>query len=164
MVYVIGAGGTSGMPLTSSGIAASGKGCTVNTMSRGPLGAEYVFAQANAAIATYSACHVDTTGKARLIDSSNAYLPGQFAVAIVSCSTGDYAWFQTRGNTRVVCAAATNKNVRLFTSATAGTLDDATSSTQAELLGLRLLASNGASASDAACFLGNVVIAAPVPS
>ena len=139
MSQLIGCGGVTGMPISGDNSRASGNGMNVLSRTQSIDNKDYIFARAVESIPCYSASHVDVYGDARALTASNSTLLGEFAVAIVSCSPGDYSWFQTKGLTKVLCIPGTGAMVKLYTSDTPGLLDDATASAQAEVLGIRVI-------------------------
>lgn len=78
---------------------------------------------------------------------------GVWAVAQASISSGNYGWFYTEGRRDCVVkvAAACQPNVPLYTTATAGVVDDATVST-AGLMNIRILTSASAASSPPGVF------------
>jgi hypothetical protein len=69
---------------------------------------------------------VRADNKAVPVTTTNAADSKRFAVAQVSIASGSFGWVQSGGVMRVNLAASCNPAVPLFTTATAGVLDDAT--------------------------------------
>lgn len=117
-------------------------------------GYEYLFVHANGAIAQYDAVVVDEAFEAYAITAALATDHPTAAVAQVAFADNDYGWVLTRGVGQVNGLANCAAEVQLYTSATAGALDDADAS-QIAVIGIRLSAAVGGSAAAAACYLDN---------
>lgn len=135
-------------------------GLTTNTND----GGEYVFVQATSTIAQYDACIIINTSSATgasigcvPVTTTNALVSQRFAVAQTAITSGDYGWVATRGHElRVKSLIACQPAVPLYTTATAGSLDDAIV-TAGYCLGV-VLKSSATSASAPPCVVGNAVI------
>jgi hypothetical protein len=93
------------------------------------------------------------SGIATLQSTGTINTAGVWAVAQASVSSGNFGWFYTEGRRDCVLrvAAACQPNVPLYTTGTAGVVDDATVST-AGLMNLRILTSASAASAPAAVF------------
>ena len=89
-------------------------------------GGQAVYVQAASEISQYAAVAVQSNNKAVMITTTNAATTKRIGFAQVSIASGSYGWVQTGGVPVVKLAASCLPNVPLFTTATAGTLDDAT--------------------------------------
>jgi hypothetical protein len=92
------------------------------------LGNEYVFVLAGGAITQYDTVHVNSAYSANAITAALAITPGFVGFAQVAFASADYGWVMTRGKPTVRVAASCAKDVALYTTDTAGVLDDATAS------------------------------------
>jgi hypothetical protein len=117
-------------------------------------GYEYLYVHANGAIAQYDCVVVDEAFEAYAITAALATDHPTAAVAQVALADNDYGWVMTRGVGQVNGLANCAAEVQLYTSATAGSLDDADAS-QVAVIGIRLSAAVGGSAAAAACYLDN---------
>jgi hypothetical protein len=121
---------------------------------------EWMYVYASAALTQYFAVAVEASGTASPLTVTNARLGHALGIAQVAFSAGDYGWVALEGhNLRVATTAAVAVGARLFTTGTAGRVDDAAASTQAQIGGLYLVATaSGTSASSAACIARNLVV------
>ncbi len=92
--------------------------------------AMYVKASTSA-LSTYGACIIGANGVAMMLTTTNAAASpggagGRVGFAQVSIATSNYGWLQLGGQPMVNLASACAPNVPLFTTSTAGVLDDAT--------------------------------------
>lgn len=102
--------------------ASFGLGTTVNLDD----GGQAVYVQAASEVSQYAAVAVLANNKVVMLTTTNAAESKRVGFAQVSIASGSYGWVQTGGVPVVKLAASCNPNVPLFTTATAGTLDDAT--------------------------------------
>lgn len=113
-------------------------------------GKEYIYVKGSAAISQYNAVWVKSTYSAAPLSDTLAKSGGIFAVAPIAFAANDYGWVQTEGKCTVSVLSACAANKQLFTSATAGALDDATNSTsQLQVQGIVLTSAESASAAPA---------------
>ena len=89
-------------------------------------GGQAVYVQAASTISTYAAVAVLANNTAVPVTTTNAATSKRIGFAQVSIASGSYGWVQTGGVPVVNLAASCLPNVPLFTTATAGVLDDAT--------------------------------------
>lgn len=78
------------------------------------------------ALSTYSAVSIDADGLATQLTTTNAATSPRIGFAQVSIATGAFGWVHLGGKPIVNLAAQCEDGVPLFTTATAGVLDDAT--------------------------------------
>lgn len=78
------------------------------------------------ALSTYAAVSIDAAGLATMLTTTNAGTSPRIGFAQVSIATGAFGWVNLGGTVLANCAAQCAPNVPLFTTATAGVLDDAT--------------------------------------
>ena len=87
--------------------------------------AMYVKSTASA-LSTYSAVSIGQDGKATMLLTANAEKSPRVGFAQVSIATSSYGWVVLGGQFLVNLAAQCASSVPLFTTSTAGVLDDAT--------------------------------------
>ncbi len=111
------------------------------------------------AITQYDCVHINDTFRAQPITSALALTGGKAGFAQVAFATSDFGWVLLTGKPRVRVAASTLPNVPLYTSDTAGVLDDATASlSQCTLLGLLAVASASTGVNPVTCNASWVII------
>lgn len=103
--------------------AGFGLGTLINLSDGGQ--AMYVKASTSA-LSTYAAVSIGVNGIATMLLTSNAEASPRIGFAQTSIGTSKYGWVQLGGQVLVNLAANCDDNVPLFTTATAGVLDDAT--------------------------------------
>lgn len=97
-------------------------GTTVNLND----GGQAMYVQAASELSQYAAVAVLANNTAVMVTTTNAATSKRVGFAQVSIASGQYGWVQTGGVPVVKLAASCLPNVPLFTTATAGVLDDAT--------------------------------------
>jgi len=145
---------------SADGTGYPGLGTIVNTTDGGV--AMYVVAAST--IAQYDACVIINTSSATgasiaavPVTTTNALTSQRLAFAQTAIASGAYGWVYTSGNNlRVKTLVACQPAVPLFTTSTAGSLDD-TVVTAGYCLGVVLM-SSATSASAPPCVVGNSVI------
>lgn len=136
-------------------VQGGGRGFTVGTrVTDGSTGKEYVFVQANSAVAAYDFVHIpsDTFVIAGLTTALSA---ASDALGVANCAfaSGDYGWVQVYGATKIKTLGSCAKAVKLYSTTTAGSLDDATASNY-EIFGATILSTNpSATASAMSAFI-----------
>lgn len=138
----------------STPVQGGGKGFSVGMRASDYNGKEYVYAQANSAVAQYDVVHIpsDTYVAAGLTTALSA-ASELIAVAPIAVASGEYAWFQIYGATKVSVAGSCLKAVTLYSTTTAGRVDDATASNY-EIRGIQILSTNpSATATTMSAFL-----------
>jgi len=78
------------------------------------------------AVSQFAAVAINADGTVDMLTTTNAATTPRIGFAQVSIATGYYGWVHTDGVVKVNLAANCDDNVPLFTTATAGVLDDAT--------------------------------------
>lgn len=109
----------------------------VRTTADGPLfplgtsvtlndGGRAIYIQAASELSTFSAVGIRSDYKAQMLTTTLAASTRVFAAAQVSIASGYYGWVQQGGSFKVNLNTNCDDNVPLYTTATAGVLDDAT--------------------------------------
>lgn len=135
-------------------------GTVVNTTDGGSM----MYVQATSTIAQYDACIIINTSSAAgasigcvPVTTTNALTSQRLAFAQTAIASASYGWVHLSGNSiRVKSLIACQPAVPLFTTATAGSLDD-TTVTAGYCLGVVLM-SSATSASAPPAVVGNAVI------
>lgn len=138
--------------------------CPVGTVVKTSDGGEAVYVQATSTISQYDAVIIINTSSATgasigavPVTTTNALTSQRLAFAQSAIASASYGWVQTSGNSiRVKALIACQPAVPLFTTATAGSLDD-TTVTAGYCLGVVLM-SSATSASAPPAVVGNAVI------
>lgn len=122
----------------------------VNTVKEFPLGTEkdatdgntYVYIEADADIDQYAACRLlEDGGSDELTTTNSGAVPTQVVVPQVALASGEFGWAVAKGlSFSVLAAASCAADVKVYTTATAGVVDDAATDL---IQGLRLNATNG---------------------
>ena len=114
-------------------------------------GYEYIYVKASAAIGLYDVAFVKSTYSAMPLTDTLAKSAGFIGAAtVVAFAVDEYGWLLTRGQGTIKVKTACAANVPLFTTATAGSLDDATASTSMlQIQGIILTSAEAASAANA---------------
>lgn len=136
----------------------------VGTVVKTSDGGEAVYVQATSTIAQYNACIIINTSSATgasigcvPVTTTNALTSQRLCFAQTAITSSNYGWVQTSGNSiRVNALIACQPAVPLYTTATAGALDDAIV-TAGYCLGVVLM-SSATSASSPPAVVGNCVI------
>lgn len=144
-------------PAASATSLTDGKGFAVGDTYTDHDGKEYVFVQASSAIAQYDAVWVKAAHESIPVTLAASQGPGKFGVAPVAIALDSYGWVQTEGACIVSVLASCAADVTLFTSGTAGALNDATLSVSQNIVnGIVLLSAEAASVANA--YMSNVTI------
>lgn len=100
-------------------------------------GATYVYIKAGGAIAQYAACKFDDTLNAVELTTTNAGSePCTIVVPQVAFASGEYGWAACEGLFTVKAAASCVQDVKLYTTATAGVVDDSVTTL---IVGLKII-------------------------
>lgn len=126
-----------GVSLTSYDTAAA---FALGTQVSSSDGALFEYVQVASAVAAYNAVAINADGVASNLTTTLAATQKKVAVAQISIAVSCYGWVQRSGKMGVNVAANCNDFVPLFTTATAGVLDDATVS-ECLVLGLNTYSS-----------------------
>lgn len=120
-------------------------------------GITYEFAGSASGCNAYKLYRIDEAGDASTAHSHSTTLPCKLGCPQVAIGAGEYGWFVRQGDGFLINALAScAKDVVLYTSATAGAVDD-TSTSQTKIAGLRINADVGAGAAE------NVSASAAIP-
>lgn len=84
-----------------------------------------VYVSATSTISQFNAVVIDAAGGAVPVTTTNSANSKRVGFAQVSIASGYFGWVQTSGVVKVTLAAACDDNVPLYTTSTAGVLDDA---------------------------------------
>jgi hypothetical protein len=128
---------------------------TVGSVYRDPgTGAEYVYVAASEAITQYQACSYDSAYAALKLTKTESDKLYGIGIAMSDIASASYGWLLISGpkTSYVSSLASCAKEAALYTSATAGSLDDDATSTT-KILGIALTANNGTTTANVACFL-----------
>lgn len=121
---------------------------------------KFVFVQAAGTIDQFAAVRIDDDGKATMLTyavGGSGARPSMVGVAQVAAVTNDYLWVWVGeggglgSGIRVKVAASCAAEVRLYTTATAGVIDDASAS-QSLIAGLSIVVADGGAGSSIECF------------
>jgi hypothetical protein len=88
-------------------------------------GGTATYVQALSEISTFAAVAIFADQKAQMLTTTTAATCKRIGFAQTSIASGYYGWVQTSGVVKVNLAANCDDNVPLYTTATAGVLDDA---------------------------------------
>lgn len=92
-------------------------------------GGEAVYIQALSEISTFAAVAIFADSTAQMLTTTNSATSKRIGFAQTSIASGYYGWVQTSGVVKINLATNCDDNVPLYTTATAGVLDDAVVST-----------------------------------
>ncbi len=138
--------------------------CAVGTQADGNDGSKWMLVKATSTIAQYDACIIINTSSATgasigcvPVTTTNALTSQRMAFAQTAIASSKYGWVALQGHDlRVNALVACQPAVPLYTTATAGSLDDAVV-TAGYCLGVVLM-SSATSASAPPAVVGNAVI------
>jgi hypothetical protein len=133
-----------GMNLTSSAEVTAGKGFALNDEAADHAGNIFRFGQASGAVAINDCVVLNSAGVAQAITSTLGTAGGFVGVAQTTLASAEYGWFQVLGVTSLQVLSTCSSGVALYTSGTAGKLDD-TSASQVKVAGVQLVANATAS-------------------
>jgi len=117
----------------------------LGTTQSGTDGSEWVYVQAAEAFDQYMSAAVNQAFSASKLTNANAVTNTFFASAQIAFAANDYGWMAKRligGTLRVAASCA--KNVALYTTATAGVIDDTATSIAFRLDGVQIRTTNSA--------------------
>jgi hypothetical protein len=99
---------------------------SVGIQKPGNEGSKWMYVQADASIGQYAAVMINQSSKAVPLTTTNSASSKAVGFAQVSVASGSYSWVALEGNNiKVNLATDCAPNVRLYTTATNGVLDDA---------------------------------------
>lgn len=122
----------------STGDITQGRGFAVNNEAADGSGNLFRFVLASGALAQYDCVAISSTGVAQAITSTLAGAGAYVGVVQAALSSGYYGWAQVLGVTSLNVLSTCSAGVALYTSGTAGSLDD-TSSSQVKISGAQVL-------------------------
>ena len=118
--------GMQGVDLTKTRTSAEGPEFTVGETQRGNKASEWMYVYALSTIAQFDAVVVNASSNAVPVTTTNASTAGPtIGFAQVAIASTSFGWIATQGQD-IKCKVLINcaKNARLYTTATAGELDD----------------------------------------
>lgn len=121
-----------------------GKGFGVNDEVMSANGSVYKYVLSSDTIAQFDVLAVTSAGVASRLTTTNADDGVYVGVAQATMSSGFFGWMQVLGPTTVNCLSTCSSSVALFSTATAGSLDDTT--TTVKIAGIQILANITAAA------------------
>jgi len=122
----------------------------LGTIERGADGTMWMYVHASGAITLYDCVAIDENYEAAAITTALAQAGHQVGFAQAAFSDNDFGWVAICGsNIRVRAAAACAPDILLYTSATAGVLDDDGTSTREGIVGVVLVGTATATGANA---------------
>jgi hypothetical protein len=131
-----------------------GQGVALGSRHVAANGNEFIYVQAGAAIAQYDAVAINEAWSAVPLTKALADAREKIGIAQVAFANTAFGWVMTRGLGRLAVLASCAADVLLYTSATAGSLDD-TATDQTLIRGVVLTTARGGTNGDAPC---NVIV------
>ena len=132
----------------------------LGTCAKGSDGTEYIYVHAGAAITLWDCVAIDENFEAVAMTTTLAQAGHQVGFAQAAFADNEFGWVCLRGsNIRCRAAAACAPDVALFTSATAGVLDDDSTTTREGIVGVVAIVTATATGANA----GNVEVLATWP-
>lgn len=141
---------TDGKIGSSPNTSAVDDGFSLNTTASGNEGVQLLRVVAGSAVSQYDVVHVNTSGTALPITAALANSGGRIAFAQTALGSGETGWVHLtgNGNIKINVAASCNPLVPLYTTDTAGRLDDATASlSHNQIQGVMITLTNSATIS-----------------
>ncbi len=146
-------------PLVGSNIGSPSADATfsLGTEMLGTGNSNWVYGQAASAISQYRAVCIDQNGQAKNLTKTLVDAGNTVAIAQAAFASGEYGWFCRQGfdlsaNIKVRVLASCAAGASLYTSATAGALDDSSTS-QTEIIGIVIVTAASSSATDRSCII-----------
>jgi hypothetical protein len=143
---------TSNLIGVSLGYSDSSPAFNLGTVVNLDDGGQAIYVQAASTVATYSAVSVLVNNTVVPLTTTNSAASKAVGFAQVSIASAEYGWVQLGGKPRVLVAANCQPSVPLFTTATAGVLDDAT--VTAGLIAGLVATTSTVTASNVTCIAG----------
>jgi hypothetical protein len=135
--------------LTTANLLSSGKGFRLGQRVQTYDGKQYVWCKNASSNAVYSVVQVDGANFSVVgLTTTSAPTAEIVGVLQVAMASDEYGWVQVTGRTKIKVSGLCAKNIALWTTATAGQLDDATASTYM-VQGINLLSTNPSSTATA---------------
>lgn len=114
-------------------------------MATGNDGSEWVYCRASETLNQYYSVAVSRTFSAAQLTNTNAVTANFYGSAQIAFATSDYGWICKRSATATLrVAASCAKNIALYTTATAGVIDDTATSIAFRLDGVQINTTNSA--------------------
>lgn len=127
----------------------------IGQLGQGDNGTEWIYVQATSAVTQYMTVAIDEDHKIRPITKTLADLNPRIGFAQVAFAAAEYGWVATKGtNIFALVKANCNDEVDLYTSASAGVLDD-TSTSQTKIVGVVISTSATSSGTQAEELIAN---------
>jgi hypothetical protein len=123
------------------------------------VGNTYIYVLASGSPAQYDALSISSAYVAQQLTSALAATGVPIGVAMATLSSGSYGWACVKGTVSVNVLQTCSSSTALYTSGTAGKLDDTTTS-QVKVAGVVILANNATTATAAAL---SVIAGDPYP-
>lgn len=123
----------------------------LGTVAQGSDGTEWVYCVSSGAITQYQAVGINEDFDAFAMTSTLAAQSDKLGFAQTAFAAGEYGWVATRGtNIKVRTKSSAAADAQLWTTASAGVLDDATAAGALKVDGMVLVAAAGTAATGAA--------------
>lgn len=124
---VFSTGGTLGVDFTATEATTANKAFAIGQQECGSNGADYVYTRAAAAVVASDVVSILVDGTVTPLTTVNASVGSAIGFAQTAIASGSFGWVALRGpNLQVNVLANCAPEVMLFTTSTAGSLDDAT--------------------------------------
>ena len=133
----------------SSADITQGRGFAAGDEVQDEAGNIYRFALASGAVAQYDVVALTTANVAQAVTKALADTGPMLGVAQATLASAEYGWVQVLGVTSVNVLSTCSSGIALYTSGTAGKLDDTTTS-QTKIAGVQIVASVTAATSTTA--------------
>lgn len=131
-----------GSTIATADFKASARGFTVGARAAAHNGDVYQYVQSASAVAASDFVTIDSsTGVAAGLTTALSAASEALGVATVAIASGEYGWIKVYGRATVSVAGSCAKSVTLYSTTSAGRLDDATASNY-EIRGVQLLSTN----------------------
>lgn len=123
----------------------------LGTVAMGSDGTEWVYCISSGAITQYQCVGINEDYDAYSMTTALSVQSDRVGFAQVAFAAGEYGWVATRGtNIKVRTKASAAADTQLWTTASAGVLDDATAASALKIDGIVLVAAAGTAANGAA--------------
>lgn len=123
----------------------------LGTMAEGSDGTKWIYVVSSGAITQYQAVGINEDYDAYSLTRTLAAQSDQVGFAQVAFGSGEYGWVAIKGsNIKVRVKASCLADAQLYTTASAGVLDDASSTSALKIDGVVLVSSAGTAATGAA--------------
>ena len=124
-------------------------GLALGTLVSGTDAQEYMYVKAGSAITQYQVVGIDEDYNAYPLTTAMAGDGWHIGAAQVAFASGDYGWVAVRGsNVTIKVLGACAADVALYTTSTAGSLDDTATSTLVKIEGIVLVTAAATAASN----------------